>query len=71
MRRLVTRRSFAVLGVLLATQLLTACVVVPVPYHRPRGAVIVQPRPYYYDGYRYHRHYDRYQDGQRDWGDHR
>lgn len=58
MRRFFNRRSLAVVGVLLTTQLLTACVVVPGPYYRPRGAVIVQPGygpppPYYRgcDGY--------------------
>ncbi|MET0334092.1 MAG: hypothetical protein ABW190_07450 [Rhizobacter sp.] len=49
-------RVIAVVGVVLASQLLTACVVVPVP-HRHR-AVVVQP------GYSgpppgYHRHPDR------------
>lgn len=50
MRRLVNRRRLAVLGLLLATsQLLTACVVVPGPYHyRPRPAVVVQPGYYPY-----------------------
>jgi hypothetical protein len=54
MRRFVNRRSLAVAGLLITTQLLTACVVVPAPYYRPRGAVIVQPG---YGGPYHHHHY--------------
>ncbi len=36
------RRVFGVLGLVLATQVLSACIVLPVPVHR-RGAVVVQP----------------------------
>jgi hypothetical protein len=36
------RRVFGVLGLVLATQLLSACIVLPVPGHR-RGVVVVQP----------------------------
>jgi hypothetical protein len=39
-------RRVALLGVLLATQLLSACVVVPRPYYRPRAAA-VEPQPGY------------------------
>ena len=39
-------RRIALLGVLLATQLLSACVVVPRPYYRPRAAA-VEPQPGY------------------------
>jgi hypothetical protein len=39
-------RLVALLGVLLATQLLSACVVVPRPYYRPRAAA-VEPQPGY------------------------
>jgi hypothetical protein len=36
------RRVFGVLGLVLATQVLSACIVLPVPAHR-RGVVVVQP----------------------------
>jgi hypothetical protein len=39
-------RALGVVAVLLASQLLTACIVVPVPVHRPR-AVIVDQDPHY------------------------
>ena len=45
MQRYLNRR-IALLGVLLATQLLSACVVVPRPYYRPRAAA-VEPQPGY------------------------
>ena len=37
------RRVFGVLGLVIATQLLSACIVLPVPGHRRHGAVVVQP----------------------------
>jgi hypothetical protein len=46
MQRYFNRRTAALLGVLLAAQLLSACVVVPRPYYRPR-AVAVEPQPGY------------------------
>jgi len=49
MKRFFNRRTLALAGVLAATQLLSACVVVPAPYYRPR-TVIVEPVPYY-DGH--------------------
>jgi len=49
MKRLFNRRALGLAGVLAATQLLSACVVVPAPYYRPR-TVIVEPAPYYYHG---------------------
>lgn len=56
MQKSAKRRVLGVLAVVLASQALTACVVVPVP-HRHR-AVVVQP------GYSgpppYHHHHDRY-----------
>lgn len=42
MQKSTKRRVFGVLGVVLASQVLTACVVVPVPAYRHRG-VVVQP----------------------------
>lgn len=54
MRRFLNRRSLAVVGLLVTTQLLTACVVVPAPYYRHRGAVIVQPGY----GYPHHHHHN-------------
>lgn len=66
MKRFVNRRSLALLGMLLTSQLLTACVVVPARgyyYYRPRPIVI---EPGYDDDHRYHRDHDR-----RDWDDHR
>ena len=58
------RRVFGVLGLVIATQLLSACIVLPVPGHRRHGAVVVQP------GYGYgHDHqapsHDRYRHGRR------
>lgn len=37
------RRVFGVLGLVLVTQLLSACIVLPVPGHHRRGVVVVQP----------------------------
>ncbi len=50
------RRVLGVLGLVLATQLLSACIVLPLPGHRPR-AVVVQPG-YGYDhqGPPHHKH---------------
>ena len=45
MQRYLNRR-IALLGVLLATQWLSACVVVPRPYYPPRAAA-VEPQPGY------------------------
>ena len=67
MNKFMNRRVLGALGVVLATQLLSACVVVPVPVYRPR-AVVIEPGygpgygPGYYDRYDYH-HRDR--DGRR------
>jgi hypothetical protein len=41
MNKILNRRSLGLIGVLLASQLLSACVVVPVP--RYRRAVVVEP----------------------------
>lgn len=49
------RRVFGVLGLVLATQLLSACIVLPVPGHR-RGVVVVQPEPGYDHQRPHHRH---------------
>lgn len=44
MKRYMNRRSLALLGVLLASQLLSACVIVPRPYHhRYITEIDVQP----------------------------
>lgn len=43
MHKSINRRLFSVLGVVLVTQGLTACVVLPLPVHRSRGAVVVEP----------------------------
>ena len=42
MKRYLNRRSLALLGVLLASQLLSACIIVPRPYHR-FPVVVVEP----------------------------
>ncbi len=44
MQRFANRRRFYLLGALLASQWLTACVVLPLPYHRHRPHVV---EPYY------------------------
>jgi hypothetical protein len=46
MPRWINRRSCSLLGVLAASQLLSACVVVPARYDRPR-TVVVEPAPVY------------------------
>ena len=46
MQRFANRRCFYLLGALLASQWLTACVVLPLPYHRHRPHVV---EPYYGD----------------------
>ncbi len=60
MHKFINRRVLGALGVVLATQLLSACVVVPVPAYRTR-AVVIEPGygPGYYD---YH-----HRDRDRDW----
>jgi hypothetical protein len=53
------RRTLGVLGVVLLTQLVSACVVVPVPARRMLPVVVqpgYAPVPYYHD----HRGYDRH-----------
>jgi hypothetical protein len=40
MKRYINRRSLALVGVLLASQLLSACVIVPQPYYRHRMGVV-------------------------------
>ena len=42
MKSYINRRSLALLSALLASQLLSACVIVPRPYHRHR-VVVVEP----------------------------
>jgi hypothetical protein len=55
MLRSSTARRIGLVGLLLASQLLSACVIVPRPYYRPRGYAVEQPAyggwsrdPYYY-----------------------
>ncbi|MBC7992891.1 MAG: hypothetical protein H7Z15_06570 [Rhizobacter sp.] len=50
------RRVFGVLGLVLATQLLSACIVLPLPGHRRHGAVVVQPGYGYDQGPPRHHH---------------
>ena len=71
MQRYFPRCTAGLLGVLLATQLLAGCVVVPRPYYQPR-AIVVEPQPYggWKDrrddrGWRYGDRYDRRD--RRDW----
>jgi hypothetical protein len=40
-------RALGVVGVLLSTQLLSACVVLPAPYYRHRGPAVVEVQPAY------------------------
>jgi hypothetical protein len=46
MQGFMNRRGLVLLSALLASQVLSACVVVPAPYYRQRP-VIVEPRPHY------------------------
>ncbi|MBT9527030.1 MAG: hypothetical protein IV105_17375 [Rhizobacter sp.] len=60
------RRVFGVLGLVIATQLLSACIVLPVPGHRRHGAVVVQPGYGYGHGHGHHEpSHDRYRHGGR------
>jgi hypothetical protein len=65
MLRSATFRRVGLVGLLLASQLLSACVIVPRPYYRPRGYAVEQPA---YGGYYGHRHGDGDRDGYPGWG---
>lgn len=58
MQKSTKRRALGVLGVVLASQVLAACVVVPVPTHR--RAVIVQPGHSAPPPYHHHDRHDRH-----------
>lgn len=60
MHKSINRRLFSVLGVVLVAQGLTACVVLPLPVHRNRGAVVIEPAPTHS-----HHHGDRDRRGRR------
>ncbi len=47
MKRYINRRSLGLLGVLLASQLLSACIIVPRPYHHRRHVVQIDAQPGY------------------------
>jgi hypothetical protein len=61
MQKSINRRVLGVVSVVLATQLLSACVVLPVPARRARAVVI---EPGYGPGYGHHHHH---RDRERDW----
>jgi len=63
MKNLLNRRVLGLATLLLGTQLLSACIVLPVPAYRPRAGVVVDVEPGY-RGYG-HRHHER--DHDRDW----
>ena len=57
MSRFLNRRVLGLLGLVVTAQLLSACVVVPVPHHARRPVVIdVEPG---YGHHHHHRHRDR------------
>lgn len=41
MKRYLTRRTLALTGVLLATQLLSACIILPRPFHHRHPLVVI------------------------------
>lgn len=45
MKRYMNRRSLGLLGVLLASQLLSACIIVPRPYHRHHRVIGYDTHP--------------------------
>lgn len=53
MQTSIKRRVLGVLSVVLASQLLSACVVLPLPGHHRHRAVVVQPAPVYVPGPHY------------------
>jgi hypothetical protein len=64
---LTNRRALGLVAVLLGTQLLSACVVLPVPAHRHRGPVVVEVEPGYQRSGPPPRHHDHRRDRDRDW----
>ncbi len=60
MSRFLNRRVLGLLGLVVTAQLLSACVVVPVPHHARRPVVIdVEPGYGHGHGHHHHRHRDR------------
>ncbi len=62
MIRFLNRRTLGLLGLVVATQLVTGCVVVPAHHARHGGPVVVDVTP----AYRSHHHHERYRDDRRD-----